>query len=131
MSSRKRTVPTEAEEQSAVISYCAFRHIPVFHIPNGGSRNVAEARHLKAQGVKPGVPDLFIPVPGSRYAGLFVEMKAQKGRVSEYQKAWLNLLNRNGYRAVVCYGFDEARKILDDYFTDPAAKSRIHKEDHL
>lgn len=126
-----RTYPTEAEEQSAVISYCAFRHIPVFHIPNGGSRNAAEAMHLKQQGVKPGVPDLFVPVPHSKYAGLFIEMKAQKGRVSEYQKTWLSLLNRNGYLAVVCYGFEEARNTLDAYFTDPEAGNRIHKEDKV
>ena len=43
---------SEALEQKAVIEYCDLKRIPVFHIPNGGYRNKAEAAHLKAQGVR-------------------------------------------------------------------------------
>jgi hypothetical protein len=46
---------TEAQEQQAVVEYCDWKHIPVFHIPSGGSRHPAEAAHLKAQGVRAGV----------------------------------------------------------------------------
>ena len=53
---------SEADEQRAVVEWCAWRRIPVFHIPGGGSRHPAEAARLKAQGVKAGVPDLCIPV---------------------------------------------------------------------
>lgn len=117
MKSLKAGYPSEAEEQSAVIQYCAYRHIPIFHIPNGGTRNPAEAKHLKQQGVKAGVPDLFVPVPNRYFSGLFIEMKAQQGKVSEYQKNWIQLLNHNGYLAVVCYGFQEAKEVLDRYIS--------------
>lgn len=106
---------SEAEEQAAVIQYCDLRHIPVFHIPNGGSRNKAEAARFKAQGVRPGVPDLFVPVPKGGYAGLFIEMKTPQGRVSEAQKRWLSRLKQNGYCTRVCRSFDEARRTIDFY----------------
>jgi len=42
-------------------------------------------------------------------------MKAQKGRVSPEQKEFLALATDMGYFAVVCYGFDEAKKVIQDY----------------
>ena len=52
-------LPTEAQEQRTLFEWAAVmsqRH-PVLrlmhHIPNGGSRNPAEARNLRAQGVRP------------------------------------------------------------------------------
>ena len=69
---------SEASEQRAVVEYCDFKKIPVFHIPNGGYRNKAEAAHLKAQGVRPGVPDLCVPVARHGYHGLYIEMKRRR-----------------------------------------------------
>lgn len=106
---------TEAYEQIAVVDYCDFKHIPIFHIPNGGSRNKREAKNLKRQGVKPGIPDLCIPVAKGGYHGLYIEMKAEGGKPTEKQLEWIELLNANGYRAVICFGFDEARETIDRY----------------
>lgn len=105
----------EAYEQIAVVDYCEYRHIPMFHIPNGGSRNKREAKNLKRQGVKAGVPDLFFPVAKRGYHGLFIEMKSETGRPTDKQREWLDLLNAKGYKAVVCHGFDEAKERLDWY----------------
>lgn len=106
---------TEAYEQIAVVDYCDFKHIPIFHVPNGGSRNKREAKNLKRQGVKPGVPDLCIPVAKGGHHGLYIEMKSESGKPTEKQLEWIELLNANGYRAVVCHGFDEARETIDRY----------------
>lgn len=106
---------TEAQEQQAVVEYCDWKHIPVFHIPNGGSRHPAEAAHLKAQGVRAGVPDLCIPVARGGYHALYIEMKAPKGRVSEKQREWLALLREQGSCALVCYGADNAIKAIEAY----------------
>lgn len=109
---------SEALEQRAVVEYCELKKIPVFHIPNGGYRNKAEAAHLKAQGVRPGVPDLCVPVARYGYHGLYIEMKAKKnGRVSAYQQRWLALLRENGYCAYVCNGAGAAIRLLDQYMT--------------
>ena len=40
----------------------------LYHVPNGGSRNKAEASKLKRMGVRAGVPDLVLPVPRAGYA---------------------------------------------------------------
>ena len=66
-------------------------------------------------GVKAGVPDLFYPVPAHGYHGLFIEMKADKGRVSEQQKRWIKALETFGYRCVVAHGWEEARRELEWY----------------
>lgn len=111
-------VASEAQEQEAFVCYCDARGIPVFHIPNGGRRNAREAAHLKRLGVRPGVPDLFVPIPSSGMHGLFIEMKSKSGRTTELQQGWLRLLADSGYGAVVCHGADEAVRALGSYMGD-------------
>ena len=90
-----------------------------FHIANGGSRGKAEAARFKAEGVKAGVPDLFLPVARGPYHGLFIEMKRQKGgKVSDAQKAWISALIDQGYLAVVCYGWKDAAELIEDYLEE-------------
>lgn len=118
---RKRS---EATEQERLISWAQWQHnrFPelklLFHIPNGGSRNALEAANLKRQGVKAGVPDLFLPVAKGTYHGLFIEMKWGKNTVTDKQDEWLHDLTVQGYKAAVCYGADEAIEIITDYLTN-------------
>lgn len=114
----------ESAEQAALMEWCAWNSgkYPelrlLFHIPNGGSRNKAEAAHLKRQGVKAGAPDLMLPVARGGFHGLFIEMKAAKGRLSPFQAEWIAALRGEGYRAAVCYGFGEARDTLVRYLEE-------------
>ena len=87
----------------------------LFAIPNGGSRNIATARKLQAEGVLAGVPDLFLPVPCGDHPGLFIELKAKKGRVSRLQKNFMASLRLQGYRAEICHGHKAAIQLLEDY----------------
>lgn len=87
----------------------------LYHIPNGGSRNKYEAANLKRQGVKAGVPDLCLPVARGKYHGLYIEMKAGKNTPSDLQKDWLKALNKQGFLAVVCYGWEKASEVLIQY----------------
>lgn len=82
-----------------------FPRIWIFAIPNGGWRTPATALKLKLEGVSPGVPDLFIPA-----IKLFIEMKAEGGRLSEAQKVWIDYLEDRGYRVIVGYGFEDAKE---------------------
>lgn len=86
-----------------------------FAIPNGGSRNVLEARNLQRQGVTMGVPDLFLAYPSAGYHGLFIELKSASGQLRYAQKEWLERLNNKGYLAVVAYSLDEAINITKNY----------------
>ena len=87
----------------------------LFAVPNGGLRSKSEAARLKASGVKAGVPDMFLAVPKSGYAGLFIEMKVGKNKTSKDQDEWIERLMRAGYKCAVCYGFETARNEIEEY----------------
>ena len=90
-------------------------------IPNGGKRNAREGGRMKAQGVTASIPDLFFHLPIGLYAGLWLEMKRPKGidhdagKVTQGQKDKIHLLIAAGYWALPVWGFDEAKKAIEDY----------------
>lgn len=101
-------VPTEHEEQREYVRWFrkSYPDVRIMAIPNGGARSQATAGRLKAEGVSPGVPDLFIPA-----WGLWVEMKRTKGgRVSPEQKDWHQYLASCGYRVIIGHGQTDAIK---------------------
>lgn len=100
------------------------RHHPeieeaIFHIPNGGSRNLLEAAKLKKMGVKAGVSDLCLPIAAKGYHSLWIELKATNGRPTAPQRKWLAFLTKQGHKAEFAYGWDQARKIICDYLDMP------------
>lgn len=87
----------------------------LYHIPNERKCSAQEGARFKRMGVKSGVPDLVLPVSVGVHHGLYIEMKAPNGRVSETQKWWLKELTAQGYLAVVCYGWEQAVHSLEMY----------------
>ena len=115
-------VPTEHQEQCALFEWAAWQEgiwpeLRLLHaIPNGGKRDIRTAAMLKAEGVKPGVPDVCLPVPRGDKHGLYIEMKRRKGgTVSAEQLKWLDELMRQGYECHVCRGCEEARQRIMEY----------------
>lgn len=120
---------TEHEHQVAVIRWAELtkaKHpeLRLLHsVPNGGYRRGREAKRLKAEGVRPGVPDLCFPVARGGFHGLYIEMKKPKcaksraGTLSLEQSQWLNDLADQGYLAVVCVGFEAAINTLESYLS--------------
>lgn len=115
---------SEHEEQKQLIKwwslYCKTKCIPevlLFAIPNGGKRDIRTAAVLRSEGVRAGIPDLFLAVETYRHAGLFIEMKKQKGGViSDAQKDVFSLINeKTGYCVKVCNGFEEAKNTIIQY----------------
>lgn len=90
----------------------------LFHIPNGGKRHKTTAARLKMEGVKAGVPDICLPVARGKYHGLYIELKAGKNTVTDNQSRWLTELTRQGYCTAVCYGWEEASKIIMRYLQE-------------
>lgn len=80
----------------------------MFAIPNGGLRSKATAGKLKAEGVKSGVPDIFLPLAKRGYNGMFIEMKVNRNKPTENQNDWIEALAKAGYFCVVCWSADEA-----------------------
>ena len=93
----------------------------LFAVPMGGKRDLREAVRMKAAGCKKGVPDMFAPIARGGYNGLFIELKRPivkgdaKPVVSPEQKYWIEQLREQGYRAEVCYGWIEAKTLIEDY----------------
>lgn len=117
---------TEHQEQAALLVHVALLagRWPELHllyaIPNGGARSKAAAGKLKAEGVKPGVPDLCLPVPRSTWHGLYLEMKRERGgALSDPQKWWIAELARQGYRVVRCNGREAAVHEIESYLRHP------------
>ena len=121
MVNMSRLKRSEETEQICLMAWCRLneKRYPelalIYHIPNGGSRNKLEAIALKKQGVKAGVPDLCLPVARGEYHGLYIEMKFGKNKTTQFQDEWLAALQKQNYKAVVCYGAEEAMSILKDY----------------
>lgn len=109
---------TESTEQEAVVGYCNALGIPVIHIPNEGKRSYQYGAMLRRMGLRRGFPDLFVPLARLGYHGLFIEMKAGRGRLSDPQREWLEKLNKEGYAVSVCYGADEAIAKIRRYTED-------------
>lgn len=115
---------SEHDEQKALFDWAEMQRRDVlslmFAIPNGGDRHPAVAAKLKAEGVKSGVPDIFLPVARGEYHGLYIELKKPKdatpaGKATKTQIQWLTNLSDQGYFAVLCVGWDAARKTIIDY----------------
>jgi hypothetical protein len=119
--SNKKATQSEAKIQTELFKWAAsssgkYPELKLmFHVPNGGSRNAIEAANLKRQGVKAGVPDICLPVARSGFHGLYLELKSDGGRLQDTQKTWLDDLNKQGYKAVTVYGFDEAKAAIENY----------------
>jgi len=90
----------------------------LYAVPNGGDRAMAVAVKLKAEGVKKGVPDLFLPVMqfDSGYHGFFIEMKYGQGKLSPEQKRFLEFVEIQGnFKVGVFYCWIDARDALIEY----------------
>lgn len=85
-------------------------------IPNGGKRDIRTAAMLKAEGVKPGVPDIFLPIARGGKHGLYIELKRRKGgTVSREQEAWIRALSAQDYCCAVCHGWEAAKDEILQY----------------
>lgn len=122
---RKRGEDTEQEN---VISWANWhlREYPelkwLHHIPNGGKRNAAEAARFKAQGVKAGVSDLFLPAAHGGYFGLYIEMKYGDNKPTRQQAEFMNDMLFAGYKTKVAYSAEEAIDELRKYLQEPETK---------
>lgn len=108
--------PLEHVEQVSLVNWfrSTYPNDLIFAIPNGGLRNIAVARKLQAEGVTPGIPDLFVPA-----WRLWIEMKRAKGgRLSDEQKEIIQYLESCGYTVIVGHGFEDAKKKVLQFRND-------------
>lgn len=136
---------TESQLQRAVARVLDASGLLWCHVPNGGQRHPAVAKKLKAEGVKPGCPDVLVfepyivhvkvpmmkaraftleqlvngdkEVTESRVCcGLALELKAGRNKPTAAQVEWHERLRKNGWRVEVCYTLDEVLGILRECY---------------
>ncbi len=90
----------------------------MFAIPNGGLRDKVTAGKMKAEGVRSGVSDIFLPMPKQLLCGLFIEMKVAPNKPTKEQIEFMDAMRERGYMCSVCYSWQEARDVLVSYLTD-------------
>ena len=81
-----------------------------FSIPNEGQRKVWFLNKLVRMGLKSGVPDLVIEFPEGRM--VYLEIKAEKGKLSETQQNWLKVSKVFHTPHYVLYGSVDANLSL-------------------
>jgi hypothetical protein len=116
---------SEHQEQALLMQWFKLQHKEfdgyLFAIPNGahlaGDARVRaiKMKKMKAEGFMVGVADLFLMIPKDGWHGLFIEMKAAKGVLSDDQEKFLGRAQLMGYLSVACFGFEEAKKMITDY----------------
>lgn len=115
----------EHQEQAALFQWAAVEarrdpRLLLLNASQNGLRasSIQQAAQAKKCGMKKGFPDVFLPVAARGWNGLFIEMKRKDGvasDVSPEQRQWLADLTAQGYRAVVCFGWESAVKTIGEY----------------
>lgn len=124
----------ESREQRALVAWADKAPLPgcpgekigehLAAVPNGGQRSKIEAGIMKAEGVRAGYPDLLLDLARGNWHGLRIELKrsaaAGPSKVSPEQRERIERLEGQGYKAVVCRGWDSARAIIEWYVGLPS-----------
>lgn len=109
--------PSEHEIQVELVKYLSKLKIKFFAVPNGFVRSgdkleaAKYINYMKAEGFRNGAPDLVL-LPGNGNV-VFLELKTEKGKPSEYQLEWQEFFNLNQYVYKIVYGLDEAKSFID------------------
>ena len=112
---KRKRKPRHIEESIQVACVKWFRlqypNLVIFAVPNGGSRNLYEAKNMKESGTLAGVADLVIVGNGGRV--LFVEMKAGKNKQEDSQVLFQNKVEKLGHRYIICRSKEQFMKEVD------------------
>lgn len=106
---------SEEQVQRALAEYLAWNLKPGVcwtHMPSGGMRDRVAGAKLKAMGHHAGWPDLQFVYCGTI---LFLELKTDRGRVSDAQLAVHQALRAQGVTVRVAAGLDDALAIIDEW----------------
>ena len=92
--------------QVEIVDYCRKNNIICFSVPNEATRN--NSKYIKS-GVLAGVSDLIVLKNGKSY---FVELKDYKGKQSDKQKNFENMVTLEGHKYFLVRSLDEFKKIV-------------------
>lgn len=114
-----KAAPSEHDLQVTCLRWLRYAHPGIFYyaIPNGGYRTITTAKAMRAEGQRPGVPDLHFPIGRGEYLSLYIEMKNGKaGQLSEAQKEVHEILRRERNKVTICRNLEEFQEEINKYF---------------
>jgi hypothetical protein len=128
--------PLETVEQQSLFAWAEMSKVrlpeleDLFAVPNGAKKSKRMAAQFQREGLKPGVPDVILPHARGGYHSLYIEMKRQRERgervdlkagkkPGEHQRRWHERLKLAGMRVEVCYGWEDARGVIEQYLKMP------------
>ncbi len=109
-----------------VCSYLRLQYPQVIFTSESSGIRLTIGQAVKAKKMRSGskLPDIWILEPNRYYSGLFIELKAEPyttstgkyktPHISEQAETIQKLLDK-GYFATFAVGFDEAKRIIDNY----------------
>ena len=120
----------EHQHQAALIQWAHLTRLPdaadvepgatigvyLLAIVNGGyCVSTTTGARLKAEGLKPGVSDLLLPLRRQGYGGLWLELKSPGRKPTPEQAAWIARMRLAGYRAEWRQSWLAAAAVIADY----------------
>lgn len=119
---------SETQQQLALMQWAQYTRCGAYwlrevlvHVPNGGKRGRIEAAILKGMGVRPGWPDLQLPVPVRDFHGAYWELKDTDGRLSPAQIDCHVMLRSFGYYVGVFHDWAVCSMDILRYLALPGA----------
>jgi len=112
---------SEHEEQCIIFEWSKFMKgkYPqlnfMFSTLNGIRLTIGQAKKAKRSGNKKGISDICLPWNNGKYYGLWIELKASKGKPTKEQKEFIEFMNDQGHYAAVVVGSKNAIKIIKQY----------------
>lgn len=92
----------------------------LFHVPNENDRadsNPIQGAIRKGLGVVSGVSDLILLLPRNGSGALLIEMKDEHGTQKQAQKEWQAIVEKYGYKYVICRSLEQFKTIIYDYLS--------------
>lgn len=100
----------ESIEMIKIFDWLRYNNLDkiAWHTANERRTSPQAGAILKRMGVMSGVSDITIARPIAPHHGLFLEVKAAKGKLSPAQIEFLTNMKSEGYKTEVAFGADEA-----------------------
>lgn len=115
------TGPNENQIQSAFFDWVRLqeRKYPklalCFAVPNGSHKSPAARGLFQRTGLRPGVPDVCLPVASGTYHGLWIEFKSKRGVLSDTQREWHQRLIEQGHRVAIVRDTETAIAVVKEH----------------
>ena len=100
----------EDEIQERLTAYIRRQYPHIIFTCNGLFNNKSLVERSVKMGYQVGIPDLFI-----LNHKLFIELKSEKGKLSDKQIQCQLNISDIGYTVMTCYGYDEAKALIDEF----------------